>query len=167
MRIARLGQRVIEYDVERIKTLLGGAAGVAVYNSTDITITNSAVWTELTFDSERKDNFGFHSTVSNTSRLTVPDGYEGWYTITGHVTFDTSTSGTRRDVGIRLNGTTYVDISNVPVGNFPLRPLTAAVTYLEVGDYVELMVYQDTGGPLDILAQVAYSPEFRMVRTRW
>lgn len=50
-------------------------SGARVFNSADITLTG---FDTLTFDSERFDTDSYHSTSSNTSRLTVPTtGYYG------------------------------------------------------------------------------------------
>lgn len=127
-----------------------------VYNSAAITPTIST-WTTLTFDSERFDTNGMHSTVMNTSRLTVPSGGAGLYLIGGNALFS---GGTTPLLGLRilLNGATVIsDIENLYVAGD--TALAVATFYsLAVGDYVELQVYTNTA--LSIAASGNYSPEF-------
>ena len=49
----------------------------------------------MTFDTERIDTDAFHSTVTNTSRITIPAGKAGKYLITWRVTWAYNTSGDR------------------------------------------------------------------------
>ena len=51
--------------------------------------------TALTFDTERIDTDAYHSTVTNTSRITIPAGKAGKYLITWRVTWAYNTSGDR------------------------------------------------------------------------
>lgn len=132
-----------------------------VYNNANISIPNNAL-TALTFNSERYDTGGLHSTSANTSRLTCLTA--GKYRITGHVEFATNPTGYRH-LKIRLNGTT-------DLAGMTLLPLTAApdITQislsteyaLAVNDYVELAVAQTSGGALNVTAVSNSSPEFSM-----
>lgn len=140
----------------------GMSVGARVYNNANISIGN-ATNTILTFNSERWDTTaGIHSLVTNTSRLTCP--IAGKYLIGGNVRWDANATGVR-DLQILLNNTTY--IGRVYMG------ATAAINYaqsivtlydLAAGDYVELRVYQNSGGALDVLYASAYSPEMWMQR---
>lgn len=144
------------------------AAGV--YKSTDTTIT-TATATALTFNTERKDTNGFHSLVSNTERLTVPTGGDGWYDITGGVSWEQVTASGVRRVQIRLNGTTVL----ASVGQYFPTATALGVTNvcdqvvsrkyeLVATDYVELVVFHDTGANLKVLSSGNYSPEFTITR---
>jgi hypothetical protein len=133
--------------------------GARVYNSADETVPN-AIPTRLTFDSERYDNGGLHSTVTNPSRLTAQKA--GKYNISGHVQFLSNASGYRW-VEIFLNGTTVIARQAGPALSGPATDLSVSTTYhLAVNDYVELWVYQNSGGNLDVVAVSAGSPEFAM-----
>ena len=132
-----------------------------VYNSGSFSLT-TGVAGAITFDSERVDVGGCHSTSSNTSRLTVPSGGGGFYLIGGHVAIAASSAGTYRTLGIRLNGATFIAYQT-------LAPLSASVDVrgsiqtayqLAAGDYVELLASQDSGGALNVLAASNYTPEF-------
>ena len=131
-----------------------------VYNDAGIAI-GAASWTTLTFNQERYDPEGCHSTVANTGRLTVPAGGAGIYHIDGMVEVDMpgaagdSLSGLR----IRLDGATVIGRDEA------LRPRDEDVSFsvgcdyeLAVGQYVELQYY--SGGGYDILQSDNYSPVF-------
>jgi hypothetical protein len=133
--------------------------GVRVYNSANIAVSSAGM--VLTFDSERFDTDGMHSTTSNTSRLTAT--VAGKYHISGTVLFANNVNGAR-GLQIQLNGTTFLAIVRVPtVTGTDTTGITINTIYdLAVGDYVELFAYQGTGSPINILAGAAYSPEFMM-----
>lgn len=154
---------------------LGGSSGTVmarclVYNSGNQSI-NDNTPTAITFNSERTDPDGFHSTSSNTSRLTVPTGLGGLYQISGHIEFAGTTNDGSEMVLIRLNGGSY--IARQGTGNVE-KSGTAATTSLSVsttyvladGDYVELYAYQQQTGAAarNVNAAGNYSPEFRLVR---
>jgi len=131
-----------------------------VYNNAALTIANITT-TALTFNSERIDTHAIHSTSSNTSRLTAPT--EDIYIITGHIQWQSNATGTRT-LYIRLNGTTYISIlffANLTANSQSMT--VSAVHYLAAGDYVELVVYQDSGANRDVLSGANYTPEFAMV----
>ncbi len=139
--------------------------GVAVFNDAVIAVASGA-FQALTFNSEWRDDADFHSVVANTSRLTVPTGYAGWYTIAGHATFAASGAGSTRVLAISLNAAaTLLAAQRAPFSAAITTHITVGTAYyLSAADYVELQAYQDTGGNLNVLAAGNYSPVFRMVR---
>jgi hypothetical protein len=69
-----------------------------------------------------------------------------------------------RGVSLRLNGTTY--LAYMRTSAFATYALEAAISTLKslaVGDYVELLAFQSSGGSLNILTAQA-SPVFWAVR---
>jgi hypothetical protein len=130
-------------------------AGVSVYNAALTTLTNG-VTTTLTFDSEIFDTNTYHSTSTNTSRLTVPTGKAGYYLLAASAQFGASTTGIRA-LYFRRNGTEYVRTANT--GDWTVAVSTAntvlnsAIVYLAEGDYVELQAIQTTGGNLAFYIQ--------------
>lgn len=152
--------------VVAVETFIGAGGlslsqGVRVFNSANLTI-DTGSWTTLTFDSESYDLNGMHSTSSNTSRLTAQRA--GVYSIFGSIRFATSSSGTLRGVRIVVNGSVIIALDlRPPNGAASTVNITIASCYkLAVNDYVELQVYQDTGGNLNVERASAYSPEFGM-----
>lgn len=99
------------------------------------------------------DTDGFHSTVSNQSRLTVPSGLGGKYLIVASVPWASSSSGWR-DFTIRANGSTSLDSTRVGSGvanPYPISTITT-IQQLAAGTYLEVVVWQNSGAALDVLA---------------
>lgn len=131
--------------------------GARVHNSANISINNNTV-TALTFDSERWDTDTIHSTSSNTGRLTATTA--GKYQITGHVVWATTPiSGIIR---VRLNGTITIGSSQV-IGDYRQMSITT-LWDMSATDYVELFVFQLSGGALNINFLDNASPEFMMMK---
>lgn len=132
-------------------------AGVAQSIATGV-----AAETAVTFDSERDDAFGFHSTSVNTSRLTVPAGCPGRYDLGANVRWQTNATGTRR-LSLWVNGVnTGLRIAHVivpAVAGAPIVMQICRIYPLVVGDYVELAVAQDSGGNLTLDMTSAWAPE--------
>ena len=137
---------------------------VRVYNSGDITIPNDDM-TALTFDSEDWDTAGFHSTTTNTDRLTIPSGYDGTYWMLGNAQFEANAAG-QRIYEIALNATTVIQHAQHPAPSAVDRVALAVPTLyqLDVDDYVQFRVYQNRGGTLDIRSVASWSPYFMMIR---
>lgn len=142
--------------------LATGKPHARVYNSASINHTSSGSFVAVTFDSERYDVGGCHSTASNTSRLTIPSGEDGKYRIGGTVVFAASTASDR-GLGIMLNGTTYIAqqvMTSNQAGSQPTVMQVSTDYALVAGDYVQLMAMQRSGGTLAMTAVSAYAPEF-------
>jgi protein involved in polysaccharide export with SLBB domain len=132
-------------------------------NSANISIPNTT-FTALTFDTNDVDQgtpTPQHSTSSNTSRLVCQQA--GLYSITAGVDFDNASSSGTRQVRLRLNGTTDIAEQNVVAFSGHPNLCVTTIYRLAVGDYVEVVVYQDSGGSL--LADTnTWSPVFMMAR---
>jgi hypothetical protein len=128
----------------------GGASafvGARVTNSTNTTFANATV-TTLTFNTETYDTDNIHSTDTNTSRLTIPAGKDGYWEILGSIRFDASASG-QRQLRLLKNGT-MIDIFLLAGSSAADANLIVADTiYLVATDYVELAAYQSSGGNLN------------------
>jgi hypothetical protein len=109
-------------------------------------IPNSA-WTPLLFDSESLDTANGHSTTANTSRWTCPAGKGGWYWIKGSYVSGGSSTGVR-GVAIQGNGVTHYGQMVVPASTSTTSLNVSDLISLSVGDYVETIAYQSSGGSL-------------------
>ena len=123
-------------------------AGVSVYNSANQSIANNTA-TALTFDSEYFDTNAYHSTSTNTTRLTVPAGKAGYYLITANGNFSLNATGSR-GLAFFKNGS-YLRYSNDVIGNasYYVGPSLTVVYNLAEADYIELFVTQTSGGNLN------------------
>lgn len=133
--------------------------GCRVFNSANQVIATATV-TTLTFDSERFDTDGMHSTAVNTSRITI--AAPGKYLIGACINWDVSALG-QRFHRFMLNGATEIlRLRNPPVAGGVLGSTYVLETVydLAAGDFVEVQVQQDTGGNLNVAASPNFSPEF-------
>jgi hypothetical protein len=123
-------------------------SGVSVYDSTNQAIA-SGVTTALTFNLEYFDTNGYHSTSTNTSRLTVPAGKAGYYLMTAQGTYNLNASG-QRDLIFYKNGA-YLRYSNSVAGSSSVYVgnVMTVVYYLAEADYIELFTYQSSGTSLN------------------
>lgn len=124
----------------------------ATKTGTNQTLSNNT-YTLVTFNAETYDTDGFHSTSTNTERMTIPAGLAGYYEVTANVGFDTNTTG-RRLLQIRKNGSAIAvgEASSATSTNYPAFN-TSLIVNLAVGDYVDFEAYQTSGGNLDVLVQ--------------
>lgn len=133
-----------------------------VYNSAAISVANATAYVILTFNSERYDEGGLHSTASNTSRLTAPTA--GLYAIGAHVSYAPNGTGGRALI-LRKNGSVVLDLETAAAttfGGFPTAMSIHTQARLAAGDYVEVGCYQSSGGALNVNVGAEYTPEFFM-----
>lgn len=120
----------------------------------------TATNTSLALNSERYDVGACHSTITNNSRMTIPSGGGGVYHIGGCVVFAANATGIRA-VWIQMNGATRISEQDAPSLSANTCSLQVSCDYkLAAGDYVELQVYQSSGGLLSVTSNSNWSPEF-------
>lgn len=127
----------------------GGAStfvGCKVYYTTTASINNTTD-TKLAFDTEIFDTDAFHDNASNNSRITIPSGKAGYYALGAQISWDTNTSG-QRNMRFMLNGSTDIRGAHqqVPPNSTGLIYEIHAIASLSVADYVEVNVWQNSGG---------------------
>ena len=121
--------------------------GVLVTNTTGQSI-NNATETALTFNLETYDTDSFHSTSSNTSRLTVPSN--GYYFVYAKVRFAGNSSGYRY-IRLKKNGSTsFQDIINYPPGSNDFSLYYGLALSANANDYFEIIAAQSSGGSLEV-----------------
>ena len=119
----------------------------------------------LVFDKERWDTNSMHSNTTNTSRLVAK--VAGLYEIDATIIWDTNVAG-GRFLGLQLThagSSSFIAVASNPNtdGGFVEDDQSVSTTFaLKKGDYVEAVVYQDSGGSLNLQQIPATSPEFGM-----
>lgn len=114
--------------------------------------------TALTFTSEVIDSSGMHSTVSNTSRATAV--YPGYYKFWGGYTIASNATGARLGWG-KVNAT---DVAGTlfelpPVSGFSSAyAFRTKTVFLNVTDYWEAFVLQNSGGSLSTVVTTTEQP---------
>jgi hypothetical protein len=124
-----------------------GFIGAKAYNSATQTVNNTTA--SLTLDSEEFDTDGFHSTSSNTERMTIPAGMGGKYLIAYHLHVPPTTVANPQSVAwLRKNGSTTLRGSslgtNIPVSANDLESFddtATVVTELAAGDYIDIQFF--------------------------
>lgn len=118
--------------------------------------------TTLAFNSERFDTDTIHDTVTNNSRLTCKTA--GKYLIGGNVEWSGGT-GANSQIQVFLNAATVIAYDVMAGGSAEHSRLAITTFYdLAVNDFVELRVFQASGGSININSTGNYSPEFWMSR---
>lgn len=105
----------------------------------------------VTLDSEtgEVDTDAMHSTVTNTSRFTAVTA--GRYRFIGQVAFTNNATGIRA-AGLRKNGTTvFAEQTHASAGTVTHYEQVVDEVLLSVGDYVELVCWQTSGGALALV----------------
>jgi hypothetical protein len=122
-------------------------SGASVYKASGQVITGST-WTTVLFDTENFDTDGFHSTSSNTGRMTIPSGKAGYYEIAAHVNFNIT------DYNLRLlkngaNVTQGLDQAYIGQtrygGGAIMVDQGKFILNLAVADYLEVQVLNSLG----------------------
>lgn len=137
--------------VTPVSTAATAFMGARAIRTTTQNITTATV-TAIGFDSETSPGFDtgtIHDTATNNSRFTVPTGGAGKWTASGGGVWDTNVTSVNRYVWWRLNGST-----DVPGSAVLLPPSTSGLNEQAVcpallladADYLEMVVYQDSGG---------------------
>ena len=143
---------------------VAGDVGRLVWNSTDntfavITVYNSV--SDVTISANIMVSGEAYS-ISFNSRLTAKTA--GKRIITAIISFDANATGIRV-VRIKLNGATQIGMFYA--GASPTGQTSFCVTShwnMAVDEYVQVEVYQSSGGNLDVSADSAYGCEFMMAR---
>lgn len=139
--------------------------GVKISHSATQLISNiSAI--ALNFDSEVFDTHGFHSNVTNNSRITIPSLLpSGKCILTFGIEYASNSTGARGAYVVK-NGTSTLLSPFIPAVNGVNTRLVASTGKIDFlsGDYFELKAYQSSGGNLNVNSGV--TPEFHFLELR-
>jgi hypothetical protein len=131
--------------------------GVSLWQSTDISLANDTT-VALTWNSENFDTDAFHSTSTNTGRITIPSALDGKYHINGAISFVGGAAGFRR-VDVLKNGTVFIYGGNIASasasGGTQFIPFSVLLD-LVATDYVSISVSQSSGGTINTLGGQAF-----------
>jgi hypothetical protein len=123
-------------------------AGCGLTKSAAQAISN-ATTVSITFDTEEFDTDAYHSTSSNTSRITIPSGKDGKYLFVMTANFAGNVTG-QRLLMLYKNGAVHKYSTSLGGTSFSFRATTSVIVSAVATDYFEFAVYQDSGGSLDI-----------------
>ena len=124
--------------------------GCSLKRSTNLTVSNST-WTTVTYDQENYDTNTFHSTSTDTSRITIPSGKGGKYQILANITWNTSAVGERYLSLLKNGSEVFRTFLGVPTSLGQITSSLATIEALAVSDYIEIRILQTSGGNLTAL----------------
>jgi len=132
--------------------------GALVIRQSNQTIVTSTL-TIINFpDTDQFDLDDMHDVTVNNSRLTI--NHAGRYLVGAAIRWSVASSvGYRRTI-LLLNGTTNLDFAVDPgavVGNGPSQRCFTLFQFAQ-GDYIEVQVYQTSGGNLDVIVGTDSKP---------
>lgn len=158
--LEQIGQR---FPLEASTTNFAQFPQVRVFHSGTVVIATGVVTvlgttgaTTAMFDSERWDlgtpGFNMHSTATTPGRLICRT--PGLYQINGYCSWTLSAAGGRQ-IRIRVNGTDRATLTApVAAAAFGGELSVSGEYRLAVNDFVELVVFQNSGGNLDLAAEL-------------
>jgi len=124
--------------------------GCFVYGTANQTISNATV-TTVPFAAENFDSNGFHDNATNNSRITIPTGKGGKYLVVAQSSFAPNLTGFRQ-LRILKNGTAVQisQMNNNASNTVDIQNNVSYILSLAAADYIEMAVYQNTGGNLTL-----------------
>lgn len=124
--------------------------GARIKRATDQSINDSS-WTAIQFDVEDYDSNAFHDNSTNNTRITIPAGKAGYYSLKGRVQWDVNGSGNRY-ISFRKGGSTYLETvaGYAWLATSYFQQFFTIDVQLAEGEYIELCVYQDSSGALNV-----------------
>lgn len=133
--------------------------GARVYRITAQTIA-TLTSTAIAYSGATWDTGGFF-TLSSPTRLTIPA--DGIYAVSGHVAWASNVTGWRHAT-IRVNGLTNIAIQSVNPAASGAYVTVKTIDRFSANDYLEMTVFQNSGGDLNVTRNADYSPEFAIAR---
>ena len=126
--------------------------GCVVVQAGSVSIANETL-TNVEFGAaDERDTDGFHDVLTDNEKLTVPAGLGGWYNLSGFCSWAANDTG-RRYFAFSVNASTYYelwDTSATAGASNPTRVNGSVDVFLNAGDYVQVIVYQQSGAPLSL-----------------
>lgn len=120
--------------------------------------------TALTFDTETWDVGSCHDNAVNNTRITCPAAGAGLWIFEGGAEIAAAAAG-RRELSLRINNALFIASIRVPPTAGDTTRLAISSEYrMAAGDYVELVIFQNSGAGLAITVADAYSP---YLSARW
>jgi len=133
---------------------LDGTPQVAVLHSTVTLTVVSGVLLVLLWDGETLDTGGFHSTSSNTNRITIPASGAGYYRITAHLSLVAGAAATDVTLSLRKGGTIIRTFATPTISGDSAFMTVSEIVLAAVTDIYDLTVSQASGVNLSVVGGV-------------
>jgi hypothetical protein len=129
--------------------------GCSLYKNGTQSLSNATI-TQITFAAEFFDTDGFHSTTTNTDRITIPAGLGGKYLLSGQIGYASNSSGFRNLIFYYNGSTVAANTALVPISGGDFTFNNSCVLQLNAGDYVSIGGYQTSGGSLNVVNETYF-----------
>ena len=130
-------------------------AFLAYITGSDFSVSN-ATWTTIGFNNAIVNNGSGFDT--GTYKFTVPSGQNGLYSFSAGFQMEGMASGNTIEFSIMVNqaGSYQSTISDIISASQTFKRTTTRIVNLSVADYVEVRIYQNSGGTRGVSANSAY-----------
>lgn len=142
-----------------IRSVPQGFVGAKVYNNTTQASFGAGVEGVMVFNAEDYDTDGFHDTVTNNSRLTIPAGLGGKYLVRA---FSYTGLQAQKHVRFRKNGSIWLRGENTIVDSSGTHNFV--IEQLNAGDYLEAMWWDQGGNTFGHASAVEAMSTFEIVK---
>ena len=138
--------------------------GASVTRTATQSISNSTE-TAMQFTAEDWDSNNFHDNATNNSRLTVPTGLGGYYLMTSWIPWPSGSYRRFIDIWKNSQATGKLLVRSDSSGNTgEFSQAISIMEFLVAGDYVELYVWQGSGGSVNVDGGANLFPRFQIQR---
>ncbi len=128
-------------------TYLADAKPRAQVGRSAVQSVTTATITGINWTTEAADNASIHSTVTNTTRFTIPTS--GQYLVNGYLEWASNATG-ERIIYLYANGVGIMQKSKPASALGSTGDDITALRFFTAGDYVEIAGYQNSGGNLNV-----------------
>lgn len=140
--------------------------GCILTRSANVSVVSGAAPALSNWDAPTYDAYGFYS-AGQPSRLTVPAGYAGVYTLAGYTGWAINAVGERYTQINKNNVELFGDTRPGMTGGVYTthQPWFRDFLELQVGDFLDIRYHQTSGGPLNVVGSAAdplHSPYFSL-----
>lgn len=105
-------------------------------------------WTAVSWNTQDKLRNMTWLLGTNPTRVTCT--IAGMYRVVGTVQYSNGSSTNTRSIGIKINGTTQICMNRIPATSQAIGITVAATVDLAVGDYFEIVLWQNAGSAQNI-----------------
>lgn len=117
---------------------------------------DGTTWFPVEFDTETSDELGFHESVTNPERVTVPSGEDGLYEVSAIITLDDPTPGDDFQVRLTVDGTAVVgplfDFGPAQGANDRSLLVPSVVVALAAAEVLQVEITHNEGSSLNTVA---------------